>query len=195
MKANGMRAWRQTARRWRRKQNRHFRETEAPCIADGTGRWYRRQRAWFHQRPTMPPRPFSPRSLVGMSQGARKRAAKFDAWHKAVTYGHEVITRALRRCIASDKTTLRVENVAAEYVRQRRRYRIGERLRPCRWCGGPEAFEACRGKRIAQEVVGAHRRGECVFCRTCADAKLTLRVPNPDACNGSGVLPARRAKS
>lgn len=132
------------------------------------------------------------RSLVGMSQSARKRAAKFDAWHKAVTYGQEVITRELRRCIAADRTKLRVGNVAAEYARQRLRYRIGERLRPCKWCAGPDAYETCRGKRIAQEVVGGHRRGECVFCRTCADAKLTLRTPNPDACDGSGVLPAKR---
>ena len=63
--------------------------------------------------------------------GARKRKAKFDAWHKAVTYGQEVITRALRRCIATDRTKLRVGNVATEYAQQRLRYRIGERLRPC----------------------------------------------------------------
>lgn len=78
-----------------------------------------------------PRRSFTPRSLVGMTMGARKRAARFDAWHKAVTYGREVITRALRRCIATDRTKLRVGNVAIEYTQQRRRYRIGERLRPC----------------------------------------------------------------
>jgi hypothetical protein len=66
-----------------------------------------------------------------MTMGARKRKAKVDAWHKAVTYGREVITRALRRCIATDRTKLRVGNVAIEYAQQRRRYRIGERLRPC----------------------------------------------------------------
>ena len=152
MKPNGMRAWRKAARRWRRKQNRHNRESGASWISDGTGRWYRRQRAFFKQRPTVPPRPFSPRSLVGMSQSARKRAAKFVAWHKAVTYGQEVITRALRRCIASDRTTLRVENVAAEYVKQRRRYRLGERLRPCPnpWCSKEDGcvLRECHGSGV-----------------------------------------------
>ena len=127
MKPNGMRACRKAARRWRRKQNRR---SGAPCV-DGPGRWYRRQRAWFKVRPTIPHSSFTPCSLVGMTMGARKRKAKFDAWHKAVTYGREVITRALRRCIATDRTKLRVGNVAIEYAQQRRRYRIGERLRPC----------------------------------------------------------------
>jgi len=129
--ANGMRAWRRLAKRWRRKQNRHNRETGAPWIADGTGRWYRRQQAFFKQRPTVHALAFRTWSLVGMTMGARKRKAKFDAWHKAVTYGQEVITRALRRCIATDRTKLRVGNVATEYAQQRLRYRIGERLRPC----------------------------------------------------------------
>ena len=162
MKPNGMRAWRKTARRWRRKQNRHWRKTGAPCVADGTGRWYRRQQAFFKQRPAAPSRPFTPRSLVGMTMGARKRAAKVDAWHKAVTYGREVITRALRRCIATDRTKLRVGNVAIEYAQQRRRYRIGERLRPCPGC-------------LA-----------CVACGWESDFFLSL---NP-CCDGSGVIPA-----
>lgn len=159
---NGMRAWRRAARKWRHKQNRR---SGAPR-ADGSGRWYRRQRAWFRQRPAVPHRPFTPRSLVGMSQRRRKQL-----------YHQLFDTQTDPETIYSGTWS-------------RGGLHIGERLRPCRWCGGPEAFEACRGKRIAQEVVGAHRRGECVFCRTCADAKLTLRVPNPDACDGSGVLPA-----
>lgn len=115
----------------------------------------------------------NPRSLVGMPQGPRKRAA----WRKAV-----------EKCGGTDDMDL----VRSWYAEYREEYRIGERLRPCKWCAGPDAYETCRGKRIAQEVVGGHRRGECVFCRTCADAKLTLRTPNPDACDGSGVLPAKR---
>lgn len=66
---NGMRAWRRAARKWRHKQNRR---SGAPR-ADGSGRWYRRQRAWFRQRPAVPHRPFTPRSLVGMSQRRRKQ--------------------------------------------------------------------------------------------------------------------------
>ena len=109
---------------------------------------------------------FSPRSLVGMTMGARKRAAKVDAWHKAVTYGREVITRALRRCIATDRTKLRVGNVASEYAQQRRRYRIGERLRPCPGC------LACRSGWSASDSV-------------------LHSVWNRTPCDGSGVIPAR----
>lgn len=113
MKPNGMRAWRKMARRWRRKQNRHWRETGAPCVADGTGRWYRRQQAFFKQRPAAPSRPFTPRSLVGMTQSARKRAAE-------------------RLC---DVTFIPFPNCKANRLALRRelagKLRIGQRLRPC----------------------------------------------------------------
>lgn len=191
MKPNGRRRFRKMNARFRQRGSEIVRE-RARATNAGKARKMVLNDFWGGDPLLLPPRPFTPRSLVGMTQGARKRAARFAAWHTAVTYGREVITPALRRCIAADRIKLRTENVAAEYARKRARYRIGERLRPCKWCAGPDAYETCRGKRIAQEVVGGHRRGECVFCRTCADAKLTLRTPNPDACDGSGVLPAKR---
>lgn len=73
MNPNGMRAWRRFARSVRRKQNRASRASRALWIADGTGRWYRRQQGFFKQRPSVPARVFSPRSLVGMSNGSRRR--------------------------------------------------------------------------------------------------------------------------
>lgn len=73
MNPNGMKAWRRFASGQRRKQNRANRASRAPWIADGTGRWYRRQQGFFKQRPSAPARAFSPRSLVGMSNGSRRR--------------------------------------------------------------------------------------------------------------------------
>lgn len=123
---------------------------------------------------------FGPRSLVGMTMGARKRKAKFDAWHKAVTYGREVITRALRRCIATDRTKLRVGNVAIEYAQQRLRYRIGERLRPCPGCleCEPKDCDGCGFSLGSGE--------DCEVCDAHAVDRYVM------GCDGSGLLPAKR---
>lgn len=190
MKPNGRRRW----RKWLANQRRHGYEPAAIWGRDkqrvGIARRHQGQ-GWAgcdlptaDGLPALTRRPFTPRSFVGMTMGARKRAARRWLWpwmqrREALHDFREMITKA--------------PGVKVEYHLSRRRYRIGERLRPCKWCAGPDAYETCRGKRIAQEVVGGHRRGECVFCRTCADAKLTLRTPNPDACDGSGVLPAKRS--
>lgn len=112
MKANGMKAWRKAARRWRRKQNRR---SGAP-YSDGTGRWYRRQQAWFHQRPAVPHRLFTPRSLVGMSQ----RRRKYLAW-------------------------LLWSTTAGSFDFARKHYRVGQSLRPCPGClqCQPKACDGC----------------------------------------------------
>jgi hypothetical protein len=72
-------------------------------------------------------------------------------------------------------------------VSRRTRYRIGERLRPCKWCEGPEGFKHCR--------LAGHEEhtSQCVYCRTCTEAKKTWRVwpTDPPPCDGSGVLPAK----
>lgn len=134
VKPNGMRAWRKTARRWRRKQNRHWRETGAPCIADGTGRWYRRQQAFFKQRPAAPSSPFTPRSLVGMTMGARKRMA----WAEYLSACKESDPGLL---VAASLQTWNEHELEAGFQRWRERqnqirarYCIGERLRPCPGC-------------------------------------------------------------
>lgn len=158
---------------------------------------------------------FNPRSLVGMSMSARKRAARFDARSRQEFFG-VLCGRAARRWILNlwhlgndghdPKKLNRMMDFAGEdpnrvneaeyarghvYAEARAKYRIGERLKPCRFCAGPELFDRCKGKRIAVDVVGDHRRGECVFCRTCTDAALTLRFENPDACDGSGLIVTR----
>lgn len=172
MKPNGMRAWRKTARRWRRKQNRHWRETGAPCVADGTGRWYRRQQAFFKQRPAAPFRPFTPRSLVGMTMGARKRAA-----------------RACPGCIECLNEIPSVDNgvrcdssgaFAVAPARLRTKYRLGERLRLC---------PGKHGCRNCTRTCGAceDQFPDDTRCRRCGSV-MTTEGPY---CDGSGVIPAR----
>ena len=130
MKPTGRRRFRKMNARFRQRGSAVVRE-RARSTSAGKARKLILNDLWGGDPLPLPRTVFSPRSLVGMTMGARKRAAKVDAWHKAVTYGREVITRALRSCIATDLTKLRVGNVAIEYAQQRRRYRIGERLRPC----------------------------------------------------------------
>lgn len=171
MKPNGMRAWRRLAKRWRRKQNRHNRETGcAPAF-----------RTW---------------SLVGMTQGARKQSirteraptrallARFGVTDQHAGYierlcackdpaaGHDVTCRAdacsdhlphsgdpCVVCESNDAEFAAHLGQADELLRLRAKYRIGERLRPCLIC----QWAKCKLP--------------CDVCSTC---------------DGSGVLPAGR---
>lgn len=140
----------------------------------------------------------NPTSLIGMSQSHRKRKARELAFFRvkqAVLKSHsaqaEVIAARERGEMVADPWGQNRLTYPDAYLAARAEFRIGERLKPCRFCAGPEFFERCKGKRIAIDVVGDHRRGECVFCRTCTDAALTLRFENPDACDGSGVIVTR----
>ena len=168
MKANGMKAWRKAARRWRRKQNRR---SGAP-YTDGTGRWYRRQQAWFHQRPAVPHRPFTPRSLVGMTMGARKRAARacpgcIECLNEIPSVDHGV------RCDSSGA-------FATAPARLRTKYRIGQRLRPC---PGRHGCRNCTRTRGACE----DQFPDDARCRRTGSV-VTTKGPY---CDGSGVIPAR----
>ena len=99
------------------------------------------------------PKPFTARSLVGMTMGARKRAA------------HRAAVNALGNDRAKAYTReygsyLRSGEYLGAYWTAREMCRIGERLRPCPGC------EECRGYDDGIGVIH---------------------------CDGSGVLPARRA--
>jgi hypothetical protein len=88
----------------------------------------------------------TPRSLVGMTMGARKRAARNE----------DDYTRS------------------AEYLFQRTKYRIGQRLRPCPGCH--TCMPGVKGWHIDKV------RGR-------------FKVPTIAwSCDGSGVLPARAKK-
>jgi hypothetical protein len=111
----------------------------------------------------MSPNGLRPRSLVGMSMGARKRAA------------HREAVNALGKDRAHAYTCeygsyLRSGEYLGAYWTARAKYRISERLRPCAGCLRCQcqtAFDAWPelGEELAKD------------CRTC---------------DGSGVLPARR---
>lgn len=68
-----------------------------------------------------PNEPFTPRSLVGMTQGARKRKAWRDVFYK----DGRAITESLN---ASQEMLLSV------YNSELAKYRIGQKLRPCSGC-------------------------------------------------------------
>lgn len=112
-----------------------------------------------------------PVKLVGMSEGSKKR----KRW-------------AIVQCAGQYDAP-----GAAKYIGEP--LRIGERLAPCRYCRGPALYDRCKGWRIAQHIMGGHIRGECVFCMTCEDRRMTARLIPDDVCDGSGVVPAKKAKN
>lgn len=115
MKANGRRRWRRRA-----KWLRHRTRTDWPQLLEYATDRVRASLLRIRKSrnslplPPLPPRPFSPRSLVGMSQGARKRAA----W-KSSAFGYYSV------------------------VAERAKLRLGERLRPCPGCTACLVCLAC----------------------------------------------------
>jgi len=165
MSPNGRRAWRAAAKKLRRKHG--LRSASISCFAASnedekqeniTGAWFKRHgftmddprykiRQYIGTWGTVDgdgvefaikPVPFTPRSLVGMTQGARKRAARQDAM-------------GVRTAVHDFRTSIR----------------IGETLRPCPGCARC-GLDVCL---------------EGPNCRWCREY----------GCDGSGVLPARRA--
>lgn len=128
--------------------------------------------------------------LVGMSEGAKKRKAralfvkKVFADTGTVTASADEGPRWFHLWCRSSKA----------YFDLRAKYRVGERLAPCRYCRGPALYERCKGQRITQDVIGEHLSGGCPFCMTCLDRRPFARFIPEDACDGSGVVPAKRAK-
>ena len=103
----------------------------------------------------MPPKPFTARSLVGMSMGARKRA--------------------YRAAVAE----LEQAEVWRGDVVDRKRLRIGERLRPCPGCLRCRSCSGCEVLEFEGE--------RCARCgKECPS--------EPTQCDGSGVLPSRKQR-
>lgn len=108
------------------------------------------------------------RSLVGMTGGAKRRAARRDA--VTTQPGGRATSRkpAVRRHLLSVFSACWLDGRPAtieRYAEARRRYRIGERLRPCPGCCGCNPGPNC----------------------PCSDATY--------CCNGSGTLPATRSRA
>ena len=204
MKPNGRRAWRRFAKQQRRKVNRKNRETGTPWINDADGAFYRHEQRFFEQRPTLPPKPLTTRSIVGMSEGAKKRI------RERIFCGDQPPPFAL----GADSVT--------------KGLRIGERLRPCPGC--PECADdplrivraLSRRMKIRVEI----RRCNSAIIPNKFDYLAMLHRPGPNwnpvcgfgpmrhdavralcdvilregaeefpivSCDGSGVLPARRS--
>lgn len=145
MKATGRRAWRQAGRRFRKAEKRRGFTPSNSVGAFARRHWRAAEGNNGIVGKQFPPnvakKPFTARSLVGMTMGARKRA--------------------YRAAVAE----LEQANVWRGDVVDRKRLRIGERLRRCPGC--------CN-------------------CQPCAGLvpKLCIRY-----CDGSGLLPARKKGS
>ena len=138
-------------------------------------------------------KPFTPRSLVGMTQGARKRAAWYEALRTSYDGdGGPISNRKLRLCLSVLTTKVLSVTVPTEWrLEVRAKYRIGEKLRPCPGCC------ACWGHRISSAY---GEIAECCGPQTSGKRKSQIKAMRKwqetlaDNCDGSGVLPARRSK-
>ena len=115
---------------------------------------------------------FTSRSLVGMTMGARKRAAWYEALRTSYDGdGGPISNRKLRLCLSVLTAKVLSVTVPIEWrLEVRAKYRIGQKLRPCAgclWCQCWSAFDAW--PELGEELAK--------YCLTC---------------DGSGVLPARR---
>ncbi len=113
MKPSGRRRFRKMNARFRQRGSDVVRERARETSA-GRARKLIFVEFWGRDPVVMPPRPFSPRSLVGATQGARKRAV-------------------LREMQREDHP---LHNYRLDYWEARALYRLGERLRPCPGCPG-----------------------------------------------------------
>ena len=175
MSPNGRRAW----RRWAKKRL---------DIVDGfvSSAWldvqywnkWRRHRKSLNPHRTiglLPPKPFTARSLVGMTMGSRKR-----------------IRRSISKLLARMHANLASLGHQHDADRDDSFLRIGERLRPCPGC--PECehgkcwrCDNCGTTKGLCDLTLAEVRCKCG--KGCGQWRISF--PATTVCNGSGVLPAR----
>lgn len=111
------------------------------------------------------------RSLVGMSNGAKKRAAR--DWVFSRDSAPWAVTPAQRRSLSIGwGGLLKSHGVENRYAEARKRYRIGERLRACHCDACAVVCISCEGERFEGDI-----------CDRCGRVS-TARV----ACDGSGVV-------
>ena len=166
MSPNGRRAWRKWVRRVE-----HNPKLRPP--GKSISRLAREGKRHLGSIPPTPPKPFTARSLVGMTMGARKRAAWYEALRTSYDGdGGPISNRKLRLCLSVLTDRVLAVTVPIEWrLEVRAKYRIGERLRPCVGC------LRCQ-------------------CRSAFDAWPELGeelAKDHPTCDGSGVLPARRS--
>ena len=166
MSPNGLRRWRRYAKKCRYRSRKEGTRATGATAHGATARalfWKARN----HPNFALPPNPFTARSLVGMSQKARKRLR-----HDRL-FGPNV---APTKLLLADSLTVQLH--------------IGERLRPCPGCC------ACWGHRISSaygeiaECCGPQTSGKR---KSQIKAMRKWQETLADNCDGSGVLPARRS--
>jgi len=178
---NGRRAWRKRRRK-------------LGCLTSATflRRHQGRVELWDYGTPgDRPPRPWTARSLVGASMGARKRkAGGADRFHcvcgwVGVPYDLEEDDSDEGRLICPE-----CSNPWADMQTERSRYRIGERLRPCPGCWECDPMIQ---QGSVEGIAFRHRTGCSHDNQTgscCGAEVLTVA----ESCDGSRVIPARKAK-
>ena len=144
----------------------------------------------------------TPRSLVGMTMGARRRAARAQYMYGAY------ILRDCRRYVLRLFSETK-DGVSSEYKRAWRMYRIGQRLRPCPGCqkcgSSVRRFAPTAGWKSPRKWVIWDGSQLWMIARTwrrkCAIPNLSDYLAAVEDgtwkelfCDGSGVLPARAKK-
>lgn len=161
MKANGRRRWRKWARnRWKSS----VRAERLPPIMPSW--YYRKRRHELNALPNMNPKPFSARSLVGMSMRRRKALCRGEL-------------NAARKKDGKNKG--RISMFVADAILAK--YRIGELLRPC---------PGKHGCRNCTRTCGACE-DQCPDDMRCKRCGSVMTTEGP-FCDGAGVLPARNAR-
>lgn len=126
----------------------------------------------------LPPRPFSAKSLCGMTAGARKRLALWDVYVPFCAENtDETPPISWRR--RSMSAISHDPGLHAACNEARAKYRIGERLRPCVGCWQCQPDRACQG-------CGSRYTEGCEVCSAYADDRYVY------VCDGSGLKGARK---
>lgn len=162
----------------------------------------------------------TPRSLVGMTMGARKRAALHESLHTQDTSPKRLTKREARMVWASVCNMVAHSRPWREQVRKS--YRIGQRLRPCLGCQEcgvrrftkPEGFFTDNTHYIEIRNNAKVRlwrlrhtpilwRSKCgprsvpttfydlEYCVGMVERFEWIELTQPNLCDGSGVLPAK----
>ena len=203
VKPNGRRAWRKWCKRARLHMNKHHRALYRGAI----------MRKKQPERTSLPTKPLTARSLVGMTMGARKRAAKSEGVRIGCKAGPKICDKLRKRmwrvwAQAPYARTARTEELAKIWQDMYAKYRIGEHLRPCPGCCACWGCEQdlTRVNPVSGNTLhwaGPKRKHtfECSMGPPLAGKKskhiarmLKWQETLPDDCDGSGVLPARNQK-
>ena len=136
------------------------------------------------ERTSLPTKPLTARSLVGMTMGARKRAAKSEGVRIGCKAGPKICDKLRKRmwrvwAQAPYARTARTEELAKIWQDMYAKYRIGKRLRPCPGCS--VCARPCHYCEMQEPD-----DSRCPRCRQVMYSK--------PICDGSGVLPARKSK-